>query len=199
MEGDQEFDYLYQIATYVPGPGFTPDDQQLGSHRRAYESYSLPEGIQLTDQMSCAMDAVNMAVGQRLLTREGLELSEGSGVILDHHNVVAALRTAGFIAAPTWTNPQIAPSLGQVLKQKSGVWIVQFNWDNKGVSVRHTVAVNCYLRLVFCNTLGALPFALAEKHGSFLRAETAATHDRVTARLGVKMVTRVWHLLRSTE
>ena len=51
------------------------------------------------------------------------------------------------------------PKLQTVLKQTRGIYLVEFHWFNKeGENNHHVVAVNCGLRVVFCNTLGALPF-----------------------------------------
>jgi hypothetical protein len=69
--------------------------------------------------------------------------------------------------------------------------------DIDGPQVAHAVAVNCNLRVVFCNTLGGLPFSLAEKTGKFMLAETAKTHDFVAAdRFKIRRVTRVWRVQR---
>ena len=61
----------------------------------------------------------------------------------------------------------------------------------------HVVAVNCDLRLVFCNTLGALPFTLAKEPGKWMQNESDETHDNVAARFRIARVTRVWRILRA--
>ena len=51
--------------------------------------------------------------------------------------------------------------------------------------------------MVFCNTLGALPFTLADSlAGKWLTRESDATHNNVARRLRIKCVTRVWRVLQ---
>ena len=88
------------------------------------------------------------------------------------------------------------PKLQTVLKQTRGIYLVEFHWFNKeGENNHHVVAVNCGLRVVFCNTLGALPFTLADKVGKFKDRETTSTHDNVAHRFHITSVTRVWRVL----
>jgi hypothetical protein len=209
MEGDQEFDYDWLKRDWFIGYKLAPDDEQFPKGKWAYRSFSHLDRIQFTDERSCLLDTLNMAINRRPpLTRADLELTAGAGFKLGHPNVVTALKTAGIVlqcvkgttsSSNGKTNP---PSLEQVLKQESGVWIVQFRWDRTKScgsieSVDHAVAVNCDLRLVFCNTLGALPFTLAEEQGKLKQGETAKTHKRVAARLGLRAVRSVWQVLHS--
>jgi len=83
-----------------------------------------------------------------------------------------------------------------MLKQRSGVYLVEFHWSNASDEEDfHVIAVNCHLRLVFCNTLGALPFSLGAARGKVLEHESDATHDNVAARFRITCVTRVWRVL----
>lgn len=59
------------------------------------------------------------------------------------------------------------------------------------------VSINCDVRLVFCNTLGALPFSLAGAVGKWLQRESDESHDNVVKRFHVSMETRVWRVLRA--
>ena len=205
MVGEEEFDYECLKLEHRPAPArqCTSDDEQLPKHNQAFRMFSRPDIIKYTDEKSCLIDAVNMAVNQPVLTRDGLGLTDEVMVNLSHDNVVTALKTAKIaLVSIKCTNSlpgkhSTPPRLDQVLKQKSGVWIVDFVWNNtEGNGVAHAVAVNCDLRLVFCNTLGALPFSLAETPGSYLLGETAATHKNVATRLGLRVVTRVWQVLK---
>ena len=60
----------------------------------------------------------------------------------------------------------------------------------------HTLAVNCYLRIVFCNALGAIPFSLGDDLKSCLERESAVTHDNVARLFMVKRVVRITRMLR---
>ena len=126
--------------------------------------------------------------------------SVGSGVVepkavnLGHACMVKAMKERGHLLRPIGTKAQ-PPTLQRVLKQTHGVFLVEFHWVNKeGEQNHHVVAVNCDLRLVFCNTLGALPFSLAKD--GWNEREKAATHDHVARRFHLDAVTRVWRVLR---
>ena len=128
--------------------------------------------------------------------------SAGSGVVepkavnLGHAGMVKAMKERGHVLEPIGSKAAL-PKLQRVLKQKRGVYLVKFHWINKeGERNHHVIAVNCGLRLVFCNTLGALPFTLADKVGKWNERETAATHDNVARRFHIQSVTRVWRVLR---
>ena len=128
--------------------------------------------------------------------------SAGSGVVepkavnLGHACMVKAMKERGHVLEPIGSKAA-PPKLQRVLKQKRGVYLVEFHWINKeGERNHHVIAVNCGLRLVFCNTLGALPFTLADKVGKWNERETAATHDNVARRFHIQSVTRVWRVLR---
>lgn len=190
--GNQIFDYE-NMKNRIPAQTLTPEDQQFPKHGTPYLNHTMPDRIKFTDDLSCAIDALDMAIGPpSLLSRDALGLPFG-GVNLGHPEVVNALKTAGLYLRATRPSFEAQPSLEQVLKQKNGVYIVEFTW---GDSVAHTIAVNCNLRLVFCNTLGAVPFTLAGKTDSCLERETAMTHANITKRFGVRRITRVWQVLR---
>jgi hypothetical protein len=116
-------------------------------------------------------------------------------VNLGHARVVAAMKRAGFVLHPIGGKKAV-PTLQRVLKQRRGVFLVEFYWVNsEGESAHHVVAVNCDLRLIFCNTLGALPFTLAGDE--WLERESDATHVNVARRFRVRGITRVWRILRA--
>ena len=128
--------------------------------------------------------------------------SVGSGVVepkavnLGHARMVKAMKERGHVLEPIGSK-SAPPKLQRVLKQTRGIYLVEFHWFNKeGERNHHVIAVNCTLRLVFCNTLGALPFTLADKVGKWNERETVATHDNVARRFHIQSVTRVWRVLR---
>ena len=111
--------------------------------------------------------------------------------------MVKAMKERGHVLEPIGSKAA-PPKLQRVLKQKRGVYLVEFHWINKvGERNHHVIAVNCGLRLVFCNTLGALPFTLAEEEGRWLRNESVETHNTIAKRFHVSQVTRVWRVLWS--
>jgi hypothetical protein len=117
-------------------------------------------------------------------------------VNLGHERMVAAMKRRGHVLEPVGGKGR-PPKLQRVLKQRSGVYLAEFHWINKeGERNHHVVAVNCDLRLVFCNTLGALPFSLAGAVGKWLVRESDETHDHIAERFHISMETRVWRVLR---
>ena len=81
---------------------------------------------------------------------------EPKAVNLGHACMVKAMKKRGHVLEPTGSKAA-PPKLKRVLKQKRGVYLVEFHRFNKeGERDHHVVAVNCDLRLVFCNTRGAL-------------------------------------------
>ena len=85
----------------------------------------------------------------------------------------------------------------RVMKQDKGVYIAEFYWRGAdGDSDFHVVAINCWLRCVFCNTLGAVPFRLGAD-GRLAHAESAQTHDAVSrVFFRVHSMCRVWVVTR---
>ena len=123
-------------------------------------------------------------------------VAEPKAVNLGHACMVKEMKERGHVLEPVGSKAA-PPKLQRVLKQKRGIFLVEFHWINKeGERNHHVIAVNCGLRLVFCNTLGALPFTLADKVGKWNERETAATHDNVARRFHIQSVTRVWRVLR---
>ena len=124
-------------------------------------------------------------------------VDEPKAVNLGEARMVAAMKRRGQVLDPVGGKGRV-PKLQSVLKQRHGVFLVEFHWSNKaGERNDHVVAVNCDLRLVFCNTLGALPFSLAGSMGKWLQRESAETHDHVARRFHIVRVTRVWRVLRA--
>lgn len=89
------------------------------------------------------------------------------------------------------------PSIGtahrfaDVLGQRKGIYLVEFFWQKRmpnGESCRdhHVVAVNCFRRLVLCNSRGVVPFCFrCEK-------ESKQTHKQVAGHFYVRNVECVW-------
>ena len=62
------------------------------------------------------------------------------------------MKRRGHVLVPVGSKAKL-PKLQRVLQQRRGVFLVEFHWSNKeGERNHHVVAVNCNLRLVFCNT-----------------------------------------------
>jgi hypothetical protein len=87
-------------------------------------------------------------------------------------------------------------TLQYLLGQKLGIYLVEFFVQNRGKggapsnSAFHVVVVDCFRRLVLCNTIGILPFNL------HARAESEATHAEIRDRLRVRNVCAVWVLCK---
>lgn len=87
-------------------------------------------------------------------------------------------------------------TLEYLLGQKCGVFLVEFFVQNRGSgsapssTAFHVVVVDCFRRLVLCNTLGILPFNL---HSC---AESEGTHAEIRHRLRVRNVCAVWVLCK---
>ena len=105
------------------------------------------------------------------------------------------MKRRGHVLVPVGTKAH-PPTLQRVLQQRRGVFLVEFHWSNKeGETNDHVIAVNADLRVVFCNTLGALPFSLAARESNWLARESSDTHDHIAARFHLVCVTRVWMVL----
>lgn len=87
-------------------------------------------------------------------------------------------------------------TLEYLIGQKLGIFLVEFYVQNRGEggassnSAFHVVVVDCFRRLVLCNTVGVLPFNL------HARAESAVTHAEIRKRLRVRNVCAVWVLCK---
>ena len=90
-----------------------------------------------------------------------------------------------------------APSFQTVLGQQSGCWLIEFRWADAGGGNYHVVLVNCCLRVVLCNTLGAIPFNYAKGCTDPMqlpKAESAETHTAVARLFKVANMLNVWML-----
>ena len=79
----------------------------------------------------------------------------------------------------------------EIMKQRRGVWLAEFFWQKQvaqspdhrimsTISNFHTVAVNCDLRIVLCNTLVVIPFSYNGGDLEHLpKAESVETHNAV--------------------
>ena len=117
-------------------------------------------------------------------------------VNLGHPAMERAMQARGHILDRVGSKASV-PKVKTLLKQRSGLFLVEYQWINSaGKRDHHVIAINCMLRLVFCNTLGAIPFTLAAD-GRWLLRESAATHASVARRLCVRSETRVWRVLQA--
>ena len=89
------------------------------------------------------------------------------------------------------------PRLAEILKQKSGVFLFEFHWlKSSGDKGHHVIVINCDLRLVFCNTIGVLPFSLSDAdNGKWNVRESLKTHTTVAKVFRIVNVIRVWRIL----
>jgi hypothetical protein len=123
--------------------------------------------------------------------------SEPKAINLGHERVCDTMKAKECVLESVG-GKKSPPKLQRVLKQKRGVFLVEFHWTtSKGERAHHVVAVNCDLRLVFCNTLGALPFTLAKGLGKWMQNESDETHDNLAVRFRIACVSRVWRILRA--
>ena len=87
-------------------------------------------------------------------------------ISFSHPIVMGTIMKAGFVLRPL--RVQIK-SLQTLLRQTSGIFLVEIFWKNackaeSSTQDFHVIAVNCDWRLVFCNTLGIIPFADTAKN-----------------------------------
>ena len=81
----------------------------------------------------------------------------------------------------------------EVLGFDSGVFFVEFFWKKPGARDFHVVAVNCDQRMVYCNTLGRIPFSATKTN------ESVKTHAEVVADLHVRGMCRVWRVVKRAD
>ena len=189
----------------APPPAVTPDGAQFEPHPKALapQLECLPRDEMLTDESACAMDAFNMGVGKRVLTRENVGVPEGAVMYMHEREEDAGrpvckplIERAGFQLARVGGKKakRRPPSFATVLAQRRGVFLVEFYWRTNDAGAGreadwHVVAVNCDQRRVWCNAAGVLPFAMGKAR------ESAKTHAELLSHLHVVNVTRVWRIL----
>ena len=103
----------------------------------------------------------------------------------------------------------LPPHMQEIMKQRRGVWLAEFFWEKQvaqssdqrsrsTISNFHTVAINCDLRIVLCNTLGVIPFSYNGGDLEHLpKAESVETHDAVAKLFSVREMCHVWLLAES--
>ena len=80
-------------------------------------------------------------------------------------------------------NNGMVPEMEALMAQSGKLFVVEYVWRLEGEAWQyHVVGVDTQARVVFCNTLGILPFGWKNK-----RSETSATHGRVVEQLRVHM------------
>ena len=190
----------------TPPPVITPDGAQFEPHANALtpQLSCLPREEMLTDESACAIDAFNMGVGKRVLTRENVGVPEGAVMYMHEGGVDTrrpvcqpAIERAGYQLARVGgkKGKRRPPSFAMVLAQRRGVYLVEFYWrmQSDGAAREadwHVVAVNCDQRRVWCNAAGVLPFAMGKAK------ESAKTHADLLSHLHIVNVTRAWRILR---
>ena len=197
---------LHPIAK--PPESATPDAAQFPCRPNALTGQleTLAPEHMYTDDESCALDAFNMALGKRLLTRDLVGVPNGPIKFLPESQDDVGKKTpvcmpwiakAGYQLARVGTKKQ-PPTFRRVLQQRRGVFLVEFYWRKSDGADWHVVAVNCCQRRVWCNALGVVPFSLKKRGDAFdvLLKESAKTHDAVIEQLHLVNVCRVWQVLR---
>ena len=218
FEGEQLLDYAEVIRRCLPPTGQLYGEQ-FQAHHKALRTLAPPK-IFFTDGASCAIDSFNMGAGREVLSRESFQpaastpspssgisrmgMSFGScrevpatseAVKLDDDRGQSVLKSLGFALDPIGGKKK-PPHLQQILKQKGGVFLFEFHWRRLNAERgHHVIVVNCHLRLVFCNTLGAIPFTLGTERCRYNVHETPSTHDNVANQFHIVNVTRVWRML----
>merc|ERR1712185_461777 len=108
------------------------------------------------------MDAFNLCIGKPLLSRENIGVPF-SGEGISYEQMRPVIESLDFALVQVYHGKRKQkrwPSMAEVLGYESGVFFVEFYWKKPGeLSDFHVVAVNCDQRMVFCNTLGRIPFA----------------------------------------
>jgi len=222
MEGDQLLDYLWVLRSCLP-PSGQMYVTQFPPHRRTLRTMSPPSMIFFTDASSCALDSLNMGLGEQVFSRESFQLATDPsslslgpsitdlpfGVVrealttvspslpaikLDDRHGVSVLKSRG-LAIEMIGGKKNPPRLQQVLGQNAGVFLYEFHWlKSSGEKGWHVIGVNCDLRLVFCNTLGVLPFTYCG-NGKWKQRESKETHDAIAKEFRIVNTTRVYRLL----
>lgn len=116
----------------------------FGNHQAFYNTTeSLRPKDYYTDTTSCAMDAFNLAVGKKLLTREALEaariarglpdsLQLQTGAVEFFHPVVTSfIHRFGFALINVHTKDLSMHMFTNLMKQISGVFFVEFFWHKR--------------------------------------------------------------------
>ena len=94
-------------------------------------------------------------------------------------------------------------SLQFILSQATGVFLVEFYWRinrdmlkkkckvTASTSNWHVMVVNCDWRLIFCNTLGIIPFS------DVYSKESEHSHETVAKRFHINFIHKVWVMFRA--
>ena len=79
FEGDQEqLDFAEVLRDCLPPRSGQLHGEQFQYHHKAMRALEPPSEIFFTDEASCALDALNMGVGEEILTRDSFQLATGS-------------------------------------------------------------------------------------------------------------------------
>ena len=110
-------------------------------------------------------------------------------VPLHHPAVQSLLSEQRIVLRPVGRG--VSLTLPFFMQQAGGVFVVEFYW-RKQLADRvpshnwHVIVVNCDWRMVFCNTLGAIPFS------DIFRKESKESHAKVSSRFSIQTINKVW-------
>ena len=147
-----------------------------------------------TDGTSCALDAVNIAMGEAVLSRELTGPGPTSyGANAGCQRTLSARR----IEMKVFGGKKDPPSMEALLLQPRGVFIVEMKWI-KQMTRRashplqdwHVIVVNADRRYVACNTLGVVPFCGLNYFTN--GKETEETHGWVIEKWQIRRISRVY-------
>ena len=147
-----------------------------------------------TDGTSCALDAVNIAMGEAVLSRELTGPGPTSyGANAGCQRTLSARR----IEMKVFGGKKDPPSMEALLLQPRGVFIVEMKWI-KQMTQRashplqdwHVIVVNADRRYVACNTLGVVPFCGLNYFTN--GKETEETHGWVIEKWQIRLISRVY-------
>lgn len=113
-----------------------------------------------------------------------------AAVRFSHQSADALIQKAGYVLRPINVK-HIDGKLESILQQANGIFLVEFYW-RKTFSVGntndwHVIAVNCDRRLIFCNSLGVIPFA-----NTSTKKESAETHALVAKYFCIRSINSLW-------
>jgi hypothetical protein len=152
-----------------------------------YPLHSLPPEERYTDATTCFTDAVNIAVGRRILDVGRRYLQSHSPLVVSAlaNNGLRLVEVLADNVAATTRRP---PRMRELMGQPTGVFIICFQARNDDGVVGHAAVVNCIRRLIVCNTRGVRPFA-----GGAVR-ETADTHLQTEKEFTIRRVLKAYVL-----
>ena len=125
-------------------------------------------------------------------------LHKDNAIHLHHPAVQSLLAEASVLLRPITKLLDKNITLPSLLCQASGLFLVEFYWRLRDdgttgdgrTSNWHVVVVNCDWRLIFCNTLGVIPFT------DTMNKESSFSHTKVSRRFHVNHIFKVWTVFK---